>query len=249
MRLTEGILRHYQLEPRLVADEFVRAETDRVFFEPVVANLLHIVLGDDPAGGADQRAVVGHEIGPRLIQHKLHAVRIDNPYFLYLLVQLCPLRAAEAELDVFGGKGIAVVEFHPLAQIEFIDALILAHGPGFGEARRHALAGHRLHQRIVQRVQNPERGQRARRRLPRVHPGRRQGHVKRPSHLAFGLGLRGRRAGTSSGQGPCEESGQGNLMRLGQGSFPYYRYPERACSIPDGKHQAVTARSSCRRRR
>src|SRR4051812_47288937 len=67
-----------------------------------------------------------------------------------------PLGALEAEHDVLGGEWVAVVEFKSLAQRELEFPLVLVLRPGFREARRHADAGHRLHQRVVQPVQEPK---------------------------------------------------------------------------------------------
>ena len=113
------------------------------------------------------------------------------------------LRALEAELHVLGGERVAVVELQPLAQLELVGLLIRAHRPGFGEARRQVVARHRLHQRVVQRVQHPERREHADD-LGRIEPGRRERHVERPAHLAFRLGLR--RAGTGHRQGAQQDS-------------------------------------------
>ena len=79
------------------------------------------------------------------------------------------------------------MELEALAQLEFVDPLVRALRPRLGEARRHEVARHRLHQRVVQGVQDPERGEA--RALAGVEPGRRQRHVQRPAHLAFRLRL------------------------------------------------------------
>ena len=173
--------------------------------EAVVADLLDIVLRHDPAGGADQRSVIGHEIRPRLLQDELHRVRIDDLDLLHLFADQRRLRALEAEFHVLGGERVAVMELDALAQLEFVGELVRALGPRFRQARRHRVARHRLHQRVVQRVQDPERGQHALGRLARVHPCRRDRHIERPLHLAFGLGLLGcaRRAGHQHRQAPA----------------------------------------------
>ena len=180
---------HDHFDARLLADELVGAETDRVLLEAVGADLLEVVFRGDPAGGARQRAVERHEIRPRLMQHEPHLVRVDDHDLLHLLVQLRPFRALEAEHHVLGGERVAVVEFHALAQGEFVVALVLAlvqdsarlgamrfPGIGFTSASCSAYS-----------TQNGVRiawgG------LPRVQPGRRHGHVKRKPHLAFGFGL------------------------------------------------------------
>jgi hypothetical protein len=54
---------------------------------------------------------------------KTHLVWIDDVDRLDLLLKLpCPgpLVTLKAEFDVFGGKGIAIVKFDPLPQLEVI---------------------------------------------------------------------------------------------------------------------------------
>src|SRR5713226_2357903 len=77
--------------------------------------------------------------------------------------------AVEAEPHVLRGEGIAVVEFQPLAELELVDALIRAERPGLGEAGRHEIAGHGLHERVVDGVEHPERGDLAQH-LARIEP-------------------------------------------------------------------------------
>jgi hypothetical protein len=51
------------------------------------------------------------------------AMGIDHLDRLHRLLQLSgprPLVAFEAELDIFGGKGVAVMKLHPLPQLELI---------------------------------------------------------------------------------------------------------------------------------
>src|SRR6516164_214940 len=59
--LLEG-LEHY-IHTRRRGHQPIRTGTDRRLFEPVVADLLDILPGHDPAG-AGRRSVEGHEIGP-----------------------------------------------------------------------------------------------------------------------------------------------------------------------------------------
>jgi hypothetical protein len=91
--------------------------------------------------------------------------------------------ALERELHVLGGDGLAVVELGALAEQELGDETVRGQGPGLGEAGRHRVAGHRLHQRVVQRVEDHE-GSADPRGLRGVEPGRRQGDVYRPGELA-----------------------------------------------------------------
>ncbi len=91
------------------------------------------------------------------MQHEAHRVGIDDLDFLDLLVEFRPLRALEAELYVLGGERVAVMEFQVFAQLEFVREVIRALRPGFREARRHGIAGHRFHQRVMQPIGEPER--------------------------------------------------------------------------------------------
>src|SRR5207247_10615613 len=61
----EGV--EHQLDPRGERDELVRAGADRRLFVAVVADLLDVFLGDDPASPG-RAAVEGQEIRPRLFQ-------------------------------------------------------------------------------------------------------------------------------------------------------------------------------------
>ena len=145
------------------------------------------------------------------MQDEPHLVRVDDDDLFDLALQLRSLGALEAEFDVLGRERVAVVEFQPFAQDKFIFQLVFAFGPGFGEAGRHAASRHRLHQRIVQRDQHPERRHETRLGLPRIEPSRRQRHVNREPHLAFRLGLRYRRARPAQGHARREDRGRGKL--------------------------------------
>jgi hypothetical protein len=85
-------------------------------------------------------------------------------------------------------KRIAVVELEALAQLELVDALVVADRPGLGQAGAHQVAGHGLHEGVVDGVKDPERRELARH-LARIEPDGGQRHVERPAHLAFGLRL------------------------------------------------------------
>ena len=182
---------HDQLDAGRVAHELVGPEPDRPLLEAVVADALDVLLRHDPAGARGQRAVESHEVGEGLVQVEAHPGGADNLHVAHAVLQnLADLGPLEAELHIIGGERVAVVELDALAQLELVDALIGAHRPRLGQARRHQIAWHRLHERVVQRVEDPERRDEAGGRLARVEPGRRQGHVERPAHLALGLGLR-----------------------------------------------------------
>src|SRR5262245_26091840 len=101
-----------------------------------------------------------------------------------------PFARAKLKLHVLGRERIAVVELQPLAQLELVGELIGADRPGFGEARRHLVAGHRLHQRVVERVEDPERRELADD-FAWIEPHRGEGDVERPAHFTFGLHLGG----------------------------------------------------------
>ena len=202
---------HDQLDARRVAHELVGPQADRLLLEAVVADLLDVLLRHDPARAAHEGAVERHEVGPRLVQVKAHAIGIDDDHLPHLVVQdLRALGAVEAELHVLGGEGVAVVELQALAQLELVDALIRAHRPRLGQARGHEVAGHGLHERVVDRVEDPERGEAHE--LARIEPHRRQGHVERPAHLALGLRRRGLRLrprvpGGAEGEHDAQQAG------------------------------------------
>jgi hypothetical protein len=118
-----------------------------------------------------------------------YAVGIDDLHVADLLLEdPGALGAIEAELHVLGGEWIAVVELEALAQLELVDPLIGAERPRLGQARRHDVAGHGLHERVVERILDPERGDEPQH-LSRIEPGRGDRHVERPAHLALGLRL------------------------------------------------------------
>ena len=191
---------HHQLHAGRVAHELVGPEPDGLFLEALVADLLDVLPGHDPARAGRQRSVERHEVGERLVEMEAHARGADHLDLPHpVLEDLADLGPLEAELHVVGGEGVAVVELQALAQLELVDTLIRAHRPRLRQARRHEIARHRLHQRVVQGVEHPERREEARGDLARIEPGRRQGHVQRPAHLAFRL--RRRRPGLSPGVG------------------------------------------------
>jgi hypothetical protein len=164
-----------------------------VLLETVVADLLDVLLGDDPARPGGHRAVERHEVGEGLVQQEAHPGRTDDLDVADAVFQnLADLRPLEAELHVVGGERIAVVELQAFAQLELVGLAVGARRPRLGQARRHEVTRHRLHQGVVQRVEDPERGEEAAGDLSRVEPRGRQRHVQCVAHLAFGLrGWRG----------------------------------------------------------
>ena len=120
------------------------------------------------------------------MQVEAHPGGADNLHVAHAVLQnLADLGPLEAELHIIGGERVAVVELDALAQLELVDALIGAHRPRLGQARRQQVARHRLHERVVKSVRDPEGGESAE--LSRVVPDGRQRHVERKAHLALGL--------------------------------------------------------------
>src|SRR5438093_4966186 len=74
-----------------------------------------------------------------------------------------PLVALEAELHVLGGDRVAVVELEPAAELELVDPPVRAFLPRLRQARAHLLPRQRAKQRIVDRIEQPERGDLGRR--------------------------------------------------------------------------------------
>jgi hypothetical protein len=172
--------------------------------EAVVADLLEVLPGHDPAGSGGEASVVGHEVGPGLLEPEADPARIDHLHrrdlILHELVRRAPV-ALERELHVVGGDRFAVVELDARAQDEFLDEAVLRQAPRFCQARRHGVARHGLYQRVVQRVEDHPRRADARS-LGRVEPGGGKRDVDSPGHLAFGRG--GNRSG-SDGRNQEEE--------------------------------------------
>jgi hypothetical protein len=127
----------------------------------------------------------------------------DDDLARLLLEDLRALGPPEAELHVLGGERVAVVELQPLPELELVGALVRAHRPRLGQAGRQVVARHRLHERVVHGVHDPERGEHADD-LGRIEPLGRQRDVERPAHLAVGLGL-GERRPDGAGQDQCAQ--------------------------------------------
>ena len=184
----------HELHAGVERDEPVRTGTDGSFLEAVVADLLEVLLGHDPAGAGGEASVIGHEIGPGLLETEAHPGRIGDLHDRDFLFQQ-PCRGApiplERELHVVGDDRIAVVEPGALAKDELVHEAVLRHAPGFGQARSHGVAGHRLHQRVVQSVEDHERRADPRG-LGGVEPRGGQRNVNGPGHLTFRC-RRGRR--------------------------------------------------------
>jgi hypothetical protein len=144
----------HQLHTRRERDEFVGAGADRRLFETIVSDLLDVFLGHDPAGPG-RRGIKGQKIRPRRFEVEADVPRIGGLDRRHPILHqrvggtAVPL---EREFDVLRSDRLAVVEFCSLAQHEIIGAPVLGRRERLGETGRERLPGHRLHQRVVQRV-------------------------------------------------------------------------------------------------
>ncbi len=180
--LVEGF--EHQLDAGIERHEFVGPSADRRLFEPVLADLLDVFLRHDPTR-AGCAAVERQEVGPRLLEMKAHPQRIEDFDVRHARLHHVVRGAAvahEREFDVLGGHRLAIVEREALAQHEFVAEPILRGGPRLGEARCQSLPRHRLHHRVMQRVQHHERRDDPRG-LRRVEPGRRERDMRAPNQL------------------------------------------------------------------
>jgi len=149
-----------QLDARLKAHELVRTGADGRLAEAVVAELLDVLLGHDPGRAGGAGAIEGHEIGPRLLQHEAHAAGVHHLHLAYTLAEEAggaALVALERELHVLGRHRFTIVESHALAEHEVPDAPVPGHRERLGQGWRVQVTWHRLHQRVMQRVQDHER--------------------------------------------------------------------------------------------
>ena len=184
----EGL--EHQLHAGRDGDEAVGPGADRRLLEAVLADLLDVLARNDPRRPGGRGRVERHEVRPRLLEPEADAPGIDRLDRGHPLLQRlrgdAPV-ALERELHVVGGDGLAVVELRPLPQHELVDEPVRRRGPGLGQAGRHVLARQRLHEGIVQGVQEQEGRDQARRLGRLVERGRRV-EVQRPRHLPRGLG-------------------------------------------------------------
>src|SRR5262245_28612064 len=122
--------------------------------------------GDYPARARRQRAIEAHKIRPWLLEAKADTARLrglDRGDSLLEYRRGDAAVALERELHVVSRDGLAVVEPHPLAQHELIDEPIRRCTPRLRQAGRHTLVWCRLHERVVERVEEHERRDKARR--------------------------------------------------------------------------------------
>ena len=106
-----------------MADEAIRPQADGVILEFRISDFLEVFFRNDPARPCRWCAIKGEEIRPGFMQLDANVMGIDHLDRLHLRLQLSsprPLVAFEAELHIFGGKGVAVMKLHPLAQLELI---------------------------------------------------------------------------------------------------------------------------------
>src|SRR3989441_11140317 len=149
----------HQLHAGIEGHEAIWPGPDRRLLEAVLADLLDVLLGNDPSRPRRRRAVEGHEVRPRLLQPEADAPGIQNIDRGHLVLERLREDAAvplERELDVLGRDGLAVVELDPFAQHELVDEPVGRHAPRLGQAGSHALPRHRLEERVMQRVEEHE---------------------------------------------------------------------------------------------
>ena len=184
----------------LVVHELVGARADRVLPEAFVAHLGQVFLGHDDSGSGGRCPIERHEVWPRLLEMEAHEERSDDLDVRDVFLKsrrasaLVPL---EAELHVIGRHGVAVVELQPGAQLELVGPAVRALLPRLGDARAHLLAWIRTNERVVDRVEDPERRD-LRRSGGGVEPRRGDRHVPghgRPSRRRLLRGDRRRRSG------------------------------------------------------
>ena len=190
-----------ELDAGLGAHEPVRPRPDRRTPEAVLAHLLDILLRDDPRRAGSAGAVEGHEIRPGVLQVKAHAAGIDHLDLAHPLLEDGRGRAAialEGEFHVLRRHRLAVVKARVLAQDELPHATVLRHGPRLGQAGRVEVRRHRLHEGVVERVEDHERRDLGVR-LGGIEPARGERDVDGEGHSAgrLGRGWRHQEAGQS----------------------------------------------------
>ena len=174
----------HDVHPRRGGDELVGARAHRRLLEAVLANLLDVFLGNDPARPGGRR-VEGEEIRPRLLQAEPNACGIhdlDGGHAFFQRPGGGAAVAVERELHVLRGDRLPVVEAGAAAEDELVRERVLRDGPGLGEARRQELARHGLGEGIVQRVVDHVRRDDPRR-LRGIEPGRSEHDVHAPRDL------------------------------------------------------------------
>ena len=159
-----------------------------------------------------------------------HLMRVDDLHRLDVLLQVSGARAfvaLETELHVLGRERVAVVKRHALTQLKIVHQAIRTLAPLGGQTGRHGTVRHGFDYGIMESIQEHERGNDAGG-LGRVKPGRSNGDMNGPRHLATGGALLRQRGGqmgpalmpgehTSSATRSTEEStsGEGELRLRG----------------------------------
>jgi len=135
-------------------------------------------------GDASGRAFVSPVVARMLAEHSLSVDHLDRGDAGLEGGRRRPAVALERELHIFCGHRLAVVELDAFAQHELVHEAVTRDAPRFSKARRHGLARHRLHQRIVHGVEHDERhGGRCG--FGGIEPDRRERHLKREGHLTL----------------------------------------------------------------
>ena len=176
---------HHQFDARGEGGELVRSRADGLLLEAVLAHALDVFFRHDPARAGDAR-IVEEEIGPRLVQAEDHAPRIGCFHRRHLLLDEARGVAAialEGELHVLRRHRRAIVEGDAGAQHEAVAQPVGGGGIGLRQARLGRIARHRLHQPVMQGVEQHE-GRDDARRFRRIEPGRRQRDVRGIDELA-----------------------------------------------------------------
>src|SRR5262249_50679928 len=138
----------HELDAGVEAHKPVGTGADRRLLEAVVADLLHVLLGHDPARARRRGAVERHKVGPRLLEKKAHARGVDDltlaPSLLEEWGTAAPV-AVERELPALGRDRLAVVELGSLTEHELVLEPILRLGPRLSQARGVDPRRHGLH--------------------------------------------------------------------------------------------------------
>src|SRR5262249_1212132 len=98
-----------QLDTGRLPDDAIGPEPDRLSPEAFLADLLDVLLGDDPGGTGGRRRVEEQEVRPRTVERETDPQRIADVDRLHSIVQQLgssALVALERELHVVGGERI-----------------------------------------------------------------------------------------------------------------------------------------------
>jgi hypothetical protein len=222
----EGL--EHELDARRERDEAIGPGSDRMLLEALLADLLDVFLGHDPAGAGGRRAVEGHEVGPGLLEAKTDPLGIDHVDAGDPRLEGAGARppiALERELHVLGRHRITVVEARSLAQDELVHEAIGRDGPRLGQAGSHGVARHRFHERVVHRIEEQE-GRDDPHGLGRVEPRRRERDVDGGGQLAFRSG----HGGGPGTEGEQQDGDRGPHVHRRSSSASRFRSSERTMS-------------------